>query len=102
MNVFNETKWQILAIFFFGGVGVGGGMMTFSLCNNNNNKHRLFINVTFLKLAILCLKPPLALRSPLDLVLSCTRFFLSEIIICNSNEFRNVPMAKPFIIINVI
>ena len=79
-------------------------MMTFSLCNNNNNKHQLFINVTFLKLAILCLKPPLALRSPLDLVLSCTRFFLSEIIICscNSNEFRNAPMAKLFIIINVI
>ena len=92
----NGKFWQI----FFGGGG-WGGMMTFSLCNNNN-KHRLFINVTFLKLAILCLKPPLALRSPLDLVLSCTRFFSSEIIICNSNEFRNVPMAMPFIIINVI
>ena len=75
MNVFNETKWQILAIFFFGGGGGGGGMMTFSLCNNNNNKHRLFINVTFLKLAILCLKPPLALRSPLDLVCLAQGFF---------------------------
>ena len=78
-------------------------MMTFSLCNNNNNKHRLFINVTFLKLAILCLKSPLALRCPLDLVLSCARFFfIRDIIICNSNEFRNAPMAKPFIIIDVI
>ena len=57
-----------------------------------------FANVAFLKPAILCSKPPLALRSRLDLVLTRTRFFffLSEIIICsfNNNKLRNAPMAK--------
>ena len=38
-------------------------------------EHRLLINVAFLKPAILCSKPPLALRSLLHLVLSRTRFF---------------------------
>ena len=62
-------------------------------------KHRLLINVTVLKPTILCSKPPLALRSPLDLVLSRTRFFLSKIISCpcNNDEFRSAPMAKLFI-----
>ena len=51
-------------------------MVGVSLCNNNNNnKHRLLINVAFLKPAILCSKPPLALRSRLDFILSRKRFF---------------------------
>ena len=75
-------------------------MMSVSLCNNNNrNTDYLYTNFAFLNVAILSSKPLLALRCRLDLVFSCTGFFLSEIIICsfNNNELRNVPMAKLFV-----
>ena len=74
--------------------------MGVSLCNN---KHRLLINVAFLKPAILCSKPPLALRSRLDFGLSRKRFFfvclfvfLSEIIIgsFNNSELRNAQWQR--------
>ena len=55
-------------------------------------KHRLLINVAFLKPAILCSKAPLVLRSRLELGIASHKvFFLPENIICsfNNNEVRN-------------
>ena len=63
-NVFNEIK-----CLFVGGGGGGGGVMRVSLYNKK--KHRLLIrNIDNLSLG---------LRSRLDLVLSCTRFFFHHL-----------------------
>ena len=40
MNVFNETKWQFCQFFFWGGAR---GMMSISLCSNNNNRNINFL-----------------------------------------------------------
>ena len=63
---------------------LGGGMMSVSLCNNNCNRNINYNHINqnkmlpFFKMVILCSKTPLALRSHLDLVLSCTRLFFNQ------------------------
>ena len=103
MNVFNETKWQILAIFFLGG---GGGEIWWPLaCVITTTTETLTIYKCYLfKTGNFVLETPACFAISFGLGIVLHKVFLSEIIICpcNSSEFRNAPMAKLFIIINVI
>ena len=77
MNIFNETKPQFCHFFFF---FWGGGRWKwwaniYAMTTTTEASTTYKINVAFSKPAILSLKPPLALRSRLDLVLSRKRFF---------------------------